>query len=92
MKIGTTKSETQIAKTPLAIVSSPSVGPTFSSWRGVGFRLAGKLPARRTWTRCSTSFALNPCGPPSMMPESRISEFIAGADMTRLSSKIASWY
>ena len=80
-----------MAKTPFAIVSSPSVGPTFSSWSGVGFRLAGKLPARRTWIRCSTSLALKPCGPPSMIPESRISELIAGADITRLSSKIASW-
>ena len=91
MKIGTTSIETQIAKTPLAIVSSPSVGPTFSSWSGSGFRLAGKLPARSTWIRCSTSLALKPCGPPSMIPESRISELIAGADITRLSSKIASW-
>ena len=30
---------------------------------GVGSRLAGKLPARKTWIRCSTSFCLNPCGP-----------------------------
>ena len=90
MKIGTTSSETQMAKTPLAIVSSPNVGPTFSSWTGFGLRLAGRLPARSTWTRCSTSLALNPCGPPSMMPESRISFLSAGADITRLSSKIAS--
>ena len=37
MKIGTTSIEIQIAKMPLAIVSSPRVGPTFSSWSGVGF-------------------------------------------------------
>ncbi len=68
MKMGTTKSETQMANTPLAIVSSPSVGPTFSSCSGVGLRLAGSFPARSTWTKCSTSFCLNPCGPPSMIP------------------------
>ena len=76
MKIGTTSIETQMAQMPLAIVSSPRVGPTFSSWSGVGLRLAGRLPARRTLIRCSTSLGLNPCGPPSMIPESRISELI----------------
>ena len=59
---------------------------------GSGSRLAGRLPARSTWIRCSTSLGLNPCGPPSMIPESRISELITGADMTRLSRMIANWY
>ena len=90
MKMGTTSIETQMAQMPLAMVSSPRVGPTFSSWSGVGFRLAGRLPARSTLIRCSTSFGLKPCGPPSMIPESRISELITGADITRLSSRIAS--
>ena len=36
MKMGTTSIETQMARTPLAIVSSPRVGPTFSSCSGVG--------------------------------------------------------
>ena len=65
-----------MAKMPLAMVSSPRVGPTFSSWSGVGSRLAGRLPERSTLIRCSTSFGLKPCGPPSMMPDSRISELI----------------
>ena len=90
MKIGTTSIDTQMARQPLAIESSPSVGPTFSSWAGVGFRLAGRLPAWRMLIRCWTSLGLNPWPPPSMMPESRISELIDGADITRLSSRIAS--
>ena len=32
-----------MARQPLAIESSPRVGPTFSSWAGVGIRLAGRL-------------------------------------------------
>ena len=81
-----------MAQIPLAIVSSPRVGPTFSSWSGSGFRLAGRLPDRRTVIRKSSSLGENPCEPPSMIPESPISELIDGADCTTPSSRIASRY
>ena len=52
--------ETTIAGMPLAIVSSPRVGPMFSSWSGSGFRLAGRLPDRRMAIRRSTSLSVSP--------------------------------
>ena len=51
---------------------------------------AGDQPCTRISTRLSTSLPVKPCPPPSMMPESRISELIEGADITTLSSRMAS--
>ena len=56
----------------------------------VGLRLAGRLPARRICDQVLDFLGLEPLPPPSMIPESRISELIDGADITRLSSRIAS--
>ena len=92
MKTGTTIIETTMARIPLAIVSSPRVEPTFSSWSGSGLRLAGRLPDRRTVIRKSSSFWLNPSWPPSMIPDSLIGELIDGADWITPSRRMASWY
>ena len=64
MKIGTTSIETQMARTPLAIVSSPRVGPTFSSWRGLGLTLAGRLPAWRMLDQVLDFLGLEPLPAP----------------------------
>ena len=57
-----------MARTPLAIVSSPRVGPTFSSWSGSGLRLAGRLPDLEDRDQVVDLLGLERPAPPSMIP------------------------
>ena len=76
MNASTAPNDSPTASSPLLIVSWPRVGPTLSSWSGSGFRLAGRLPERRTVIRKLRSFGEKPEAPPSMIPELPISELI----------------